>query len=120
MACHADFVVLSPHPGYTHMQIAKQLFTHACASVTPPPKPLHTHLGTHKRTHCAFHTHTQGGKSVEVRPVSVTKGMSTQRMVGLMAEVYGINGVTFDFVLCIGGFGLLEYVVARQSQHINL
>jgi len=44
----------------------------------------------------------QGGKSVEVRPVSVTKGMSTQRMVGLMAEVYGINGVTFDFVLCIG------------------
>ncbi|KAF5827092.1 glycosyltransferase family 20-domain-containing protein [Dunaliella salina] len=44
----------------------------------------------------------QGGKSVEVRPVSVTKGMSTQRMIGLMADVYGIDGVTFDFVLCVG------------------
>jgi len=37
--------------------------------------------------------------------VSVTKGMSTQRMVGLMAEVYGIEGVSFDFVLCIGKVG---------------
>jgi len=50
------------------------------------------------------HVHKQGGKSVEVRPVSVTKGMSTQRMVGLMAEVYGIEGVSFDLVLCIGEY----------------
>lgn len=48
--------------------------------------------------------HVQGGKSVEVRPVSVTKGMSTQRMVGLMAEVYSPQGVEFDFVLCVGEF----------------
>lgn len=34
--------------------------------------------------------------------MSVTKGMSTQRMVGLMAEIYGVEGVTFDMVLCIG------------------
>lgn len=34
--------------------------------------------------------------------MSVTKGMSTQRMVALMAEVYGIEGVSFDMVLCIG------------------
>jgi trehalose 6-phosphate synthase/phosphatase len=44
----------------------------------------------------------QGGKSVEVRPVSVTKGMATQRMLGLMAEVYGMEAVHFDFVLCVG------------------
>jgi len=36
--------------------------------------------------------------------VSVTKGMSTQRMVGLMAEVYSPQGVDFDFVLCVGEY----------------
>lgn len=39
---------------------------------------------------------------MEVRPVGVTKGLATQRMVGLMAEVYGPERVFFDFVLCIG------------------
>ena len=34
--------------------------------------------------------------------MSVTKGMATQRMIGLMAEVYGVDAVHFDFVLCVG------------------
>jgi hypothetical protein len=34
--------------------------------------------------------------------VGVTKGLATQRMLALMAEVYGAEGVGFDFTLCIG------------------
>ena len=30
-------------------------------------------------------------------------GMSTQCIVGLMADIYGLDGVTFDMVVCIGG-----------------
>ncbi len=44
----------------------------------------------------------QGGKSVEVRPVGVTKGAAMLRTLGLMGEVYGPGRVAFDFVLCIG------------------
>jgi hypothetical protein len=44
----------------------------------------------------------QGGKSVEVRPVGVTKGTATARMVALMADVYGPGRTAFDMVLCIG------------------
>lgn len=39
---------------------------------------------------------------MEVRPVGVTKGLATQRMVALMSEMYGMERVSFDFVLCIG------------------
>jgi len=74
----------------------------------------------------AYDAHpAQGGKSVEVRPVSVTKGMSTQRMVGLMAEVYGIEGVAFDFVLCIGVWvrgdpSWLNWSLLLQRLELNL
>ncbi|GLI68117.1 hypothetical protein VaNZ11_012454 [Volvox africanus] len=44
----------------------------------------------------------QGGKSVEVRPVGVTKGLAMQRLVGLIAAEGGIEAAAFDMVLCIG------------------
>ncbi|GIL79684.1 hypothetical protein Vretifemale_8975 [Volvox reticuliferus] len=44
----------------------------------------------------------QGGKSVEVRPVGVTKGLAMQRLVGLIATEGGIEAAAFDMVLCIG------------------
>lgn len=37
--------------------------------------------------------------------MGVTKGLATQRMVQLMADVYGLDRVQFDFVLAIGGCG---------------
>lgn len=44
----------------------------------------------------------QGGKSVEVRPVGVTKGLCMQRAIHTMSELMGNHYVDFDFVLCIG------------------
>eukprot|EP00198_Chlamydomonas_reinhardtii_P002762 XP_001692098.1 trehalose-6-phosphate synthase/phosphatase [Chlamydomonas reinhardtii] len=44
----------------------------------------------------------QGGKSVEVRPVGVTKGLAMQRLVGIIATEGGIEAAAFDMVLCIG------------------
>ncbi len=37
-----------------------------------------------------------------MRPVGVTKGVAMQRMLALMADVYGLERVNFDFVLCVG------------------
>ena len=44
----------------------------------------------------------QGGKSVEVRPVGITKGLAMQRIIATIAEMYGADKVHFDMVLCIG------------------
>ncbi|GAX74440.1 hypothetical protein CEUSTIGMA_g1889.t1 [Chlamydomonas eustigma] len=44
----------------------------------------------------------QGGRSVEVRPVGVTKGLGMQRLMGLIAEMEGGVNSAYDFVLCIG------------------
>ncbi|KAG2501762.1 hypothetical protein HYH03_000262 [Edaphochlamys debaryana] len=44
----------------------------------------------------------QGGKSVEVRPVGVTKGLAMQRLVAMIAVEGGIEAAAFDMVLCIG------------------
>lgn len=44
----------------------------------------------------------QGGKSVEVRPVGVTKGVAMQRIVAAMAQQLGPEAVQFDMALCIG------------------
>lgn len=51
---------------------------------------------------CLAYCLLQGGRSVEVRPVGVTKGLAMQRLIGLMAETYGPENACFDFVLCIG------------------
>lgn len=44
----------------------------------------------------------QGGRSVEVRPVGVTKGLAMQRILAFMADNFGPEYVAFDFVLCLG------------------
>lgn len=44
----------------------------------------------------------QGGKSVEVRPVGVTKGLALQRLIEYMAQQYGTTSTAFDFALCVG------------------
>eukprot|EP01025_Chloroclados_australasicus_P014344 TRINITY_DN16719_c1_g1_i13.p1 TRINITY_DN16719_c1_g1~~TRINITY_DN16719_c1_g1_i13.p1 ORF type:complete len:621 (+),score=58.90 TRINITY_DN16719_c1_g1_i13:936-2798(+) len=46
----------------------------------------------------------QGGKSVEIRPVGVTKGVTLQRALCKMEEKLGPGIVPFDFVLCTGHF----------------
>jgi hypothetical protein len=44
----------------------------------------------------------QGSKSVEVRPVGVTKGATMRTICTAMAEMCGAPAVAFDLVLCIG------------------
>lgn len=44
----------------------------------------------------------QGGKSVEVRPVGVTKGLALQRLIEHMAQQYSTASTAFDFALCVG------------------
>lgn len=46
----------------------------------------------------------QGGKSVEVRPVGITKGITMQRILHTMTDLLGQEATSFDFVLCIGKF----------------
>ena len=47
---------------------------------------------------------TQGSKSVEVRPVGISKGLAMQRIVATMAERCGAVAVAADFVLAAGHF----------------
>ena len=46
----------------------------------------------------------QGAKSVEVRPVGISKGLAMQRIVATMAERCGAAAVAADFVLAAGHF----------------
>eukprot|EP01026_Neomeris_dumetosa_P011074 TRINITY_DN14040_c1_g2_i5.p2 TRINITY_DN14040_c1_g2~~TRINITY_DN14040_c1_g2_i5.p2 ORF type:complete len:347 (-),score=36.74 TRINITY_DN14040_c1_g2_i5:469-1509(-) len=46
----------------------------------------------------------QGGKSVEARPVGVTKGAMLQKALCKMENHIGPGIVPFDFVLCVGHF----------------
>lgn len=46
----------------------------------------------------------QGSKSVEVRPVGVSKGLSMHRIVHTMAERSALTSMEFDFVLVAGHF----------------
>ena len=48
--------------------------------------------------------HMQGAKSVEVRPVGISKGLAMQRIVATMAERCGAAAVAADFVLAAGHF----------------
>eukprot|EP00803_Ostreobium_quekettii_P004213 evm.model.scf_496.3 EVM.evm.TU.scf_496.3 scf_496:10894-17245(+) len=45
-----------------------------------------------------------GARSVEVRPVGITKGLTMQHIVGEMERLLGADACDFDFVLCIGHF----------------
>ena len=46
----------------------------------------------------------QGAKSVEVRPVGLSKGASMAKVLRLMAEMGGVRDLGYDFVACIGHF----------------
>ena len=46
----------------------------------------------------------QGAKSVEVRPVGITKGGCMARVLQVMAEQEGREQLDLEFVLCIGHF----------------
>ncbi|KAK9828321.1 hypothetical protein WJX74_008705 [Apatococcus lobatus] len=46
----------------------------------------------------------QGTKSVEVRPVGISKGLAMQRIIAAMADREGLAGVEFDFVMVAGHF----------------
>ncbi|KAL0043722.1 hypothetical protein WJX82_000124 [Trebouxia sp. C0006] len=46
----------------------------------------------------------QGSKSVEVRPVGISKGLAMQRLLLAMAERNGIEACDFDFVMVAGHF----------------
>ncbi|KAK9862009.1 hypothetical protein WJX84_008603 [Apatococcus fuscideae] len=46
----------------------------------------------------------QGTKSVEVRPVGISKGLAMQRIVAAMADREGPSRVEFDFVMVAGHF----------------
>ncbi|KAK9830458.1 hypothetical protein WJX72_011880 [[Myrmecia] bisecta] len=46
----------------------------------------------------------QGSKSVEVRPVGISKGLAMARIISCMAERNGVFSVDYDFVLAAGHF----------------
>lgn len=46
----------------------------------------------------------QGAKSVEVRPVGVSKGACLIYLLRRMAELDGLNSMAFDFVVILGHF----------------
>mmetsp|Transcript_34157 Transcript_34157/g.96798 ORF Transcript_34157/g.96798 Transcript_34157/m.96798 type:complete len:1143 (+) Transcript_34157:655-4083(+) len=46
----------------------------------------------------------QGARSVEARPVSVSKGSAMQKMIELMQDLGGPDAVNFDYVMCMGHF----------------
>ncbi|GMH33474.1 hypothetical protein BSKO_01308 [Bryopsis sp. KO-2023] len=45
-----------------------------------------------------------GARSVEVRPVGITKGLTMQHIIGEMERILGLDAICFDFVMCIGHF----------------
>lgn len=45
-----------------------------------------------------------GARSVEVRPVGITKGLTMQHIIGEMEKILGLDAICFDFVLCIGKY----------------
>lgn len=48
--------------------------------------------------------HAQGAKSVEVRPVGISKGLAMSRIVAAIVERSGAAAVQYDFVLVAGHF----------------
>lgn len=46
----------------------------------------------------------QGGRSVEARPVSVSKGMALQTLLGWMRDAAGFAAVDFEYILCVGHY----------------
>ncbi len=46
----------------------------------------------------------QGAKSVEVRPVGISKGLAMSRIINSIAERVGHEAVQYDFVLVAGHF----------------
>ncbi len=49
-------------------------------------------------------TPLKGAKSVEVRPVGVSKGLAMERVLAAMVELNGIQAVAYDYVLVAGHF----------------
>jgi hypothetical protein len=46
----------------------------------------------------------QGARSVEARPVSVSKGMAMQTLMTWMRDAAGFAAVDFEYILCVGHF----------------
>lgn len=46
----------------------------------------------------------QGSRSVEARPVSVSKGAAMHQMVSLMSKLGGHDAIKFEYVLCMGHY----------------
>ena len=46
----------------------------------------------------------QGSRSVEARPVSISKGMSMKRVMEIMCEIEEVPSLDFEYVLCMGHF----------------
>ena len=46
----------------------------------------------------------QGAKSVEVRPVGISKGLAMSRIIGAIVEQTGPAAAAYDFVLVAGPF----------------
>eukprot|EP00955_Chlamydomonas_euryale_P029815 314297-Chlamydomonas_euryale.AAC.1 len=77
------------------------------APPTTTPQPPHNHRHHTQARDLLQHLWTgpisnapveiiQGGRSVEVRPVGITKGLAMQRLLGLIAETLGPDKATFD------------------------